>query len=233
MGSNVLPGRRDGAIIALIHLFGLSYFTFFLSYFLLRHFPKTPEAIGTAQGVVFYGGGVILWCLSSLAYRTLWSFRGEQAAPWQRLELAGALALIYTSAIPFAILHFSGHIHFRVIYLSCLTMVAVEKMAQVLTTDQINLDRDRVFRYHCVSMGLLALVPAVHGLCQMPNRPPEQAISLIRFAGLNSLAALSHLVRLPERSGLVGNWRPSLYTIHLILILNSIWYSKEVLDFSV
>ena len=169
MGSNVLPGRRYGVIIGLIHLFGLSYFTFVLSYFLLRHFPKNPEVSGTAQGVVFYSGGVILWCLSSLAYRALWFFRGEQAAPWQWLELAGALTLIYISAIPFVILHFSGHFRFRVIYLSCLTMVAAKKMAQVLTTDQINLDRDRVFRYHCVLMGLLALAPAVHGLCQMSN----------------------------------------------------------------
>lgn len=121
----------------------------------------------------------MLCCLSSLAYRTLWFFRGDQAAPWQRLELAGALALNYTSAIPFAILHFSGHIYFRVIYLSCLSMVAVEKMTQVLTRDQINLDRDRVFRYHCVSMGLLALVPAVHGLCQIA--PYKSGVGRIRW----------------------------------------------------
>lgn len=141
MGSSVLPGRRDGAILAFIHLFGLSYFAFFLTYFLLRHFPGSPEAIGTSQSVVFYGGGMILWCLSSLTYRTLWVFRGDQAAPWQRLELAGALALIYTTAIPFAVPHFSDRIYFCVVYLPCVTMVAVDKMAQIVTMDLTNLDR--------------------------------------------------------------------------------------------
>ena len=233
MGSGVQPGRRDGAILAFIHLFGLSYFAFFLAYFLLHHFPKSPEAIGTAQSVVLYGGGVILWSLSSLTYQTLWIFRGDEAASWRRSELAGALALIYTTAIPFVILHFSDHTYLRVAYLSCFTMVTVDKMAQIITMDLNNLDSDRDFRYHCVSMGLLALIPPMHRLCQMPKGPPEEAISLIRLAGLFSLGALCHLTRLPERSSLVGNWRPSLYMMHLILILNSIWYSKKVLEFSV
>ena len=160
---------------------------------------------------MFYSGGVIIWCLSSLAYWTLWVFHGDQAAPWQQLELAGALALIYTTAIPFAILHFSKHICLCIIYLSCFTIVAVDKMAQVVTMDLTNLESGQDFYYHCVSMGLFTLVPAMHGLCQMLNGPPEQAISLIRPVGLNSLGALCHLAGLPERSSLVGNWRPSLY----------------------
>lgn len=79
MDPSVLTGCRDRATLALIHLFRLSYFAFSRTYFLFRHFSRTPEVLFTAQSVVFYGEGVILWYFSSIAYQTLWFFYENQA----------------------------------------------------------------------------------------------------------------------------------------------------------
>ncbi|KAL4879839.1 hypothetical protein BJY04DRAFT_192530 [Aspergillus karnatakaensis] len=43
---------RSNAVLVLIHLAGLSYFLFFISSFLLYHFPTSPEVIYEAQVTV-------------------------------------------------------------------------------------------------------------------------------------------------------------------------------------
>ena len=57
---------RDGLILGLIHLFGISYFVYFVVSFFLYHFSKSPGAILKAQVVTLYSMGVLLWKLSSL-----------------------------------------------------------------------------------------------------------------------------------------------------------------------
>jgi predicted membrane channel-forming protein YqfA (hemolysin III family) len=176
----------------------------------------------------------MIWCLSSIAYRMLCIYSDDKATSWQRFELAGALVLISATAIPFAMRHFSENTAFRVVYACCLAMTVVEKLASVLTIDLNDSKISHTFRYHCTCMGVIAMVPALHAMCDLSNGPTQQAVDLVRFAGLNSVAAaLCHLVRIPERTGLVGSWRPSLYIMRLVLVLSSIWYSKKVLKLSV
>jgi len=100
---STLSFRRDGVILACLHLFGLSYFVLFLTSFLLFRFPAQADAIGRTQGVVFYCGGAILWSLCSLVHRLIWIIYGNDARPRQKLEFVGTLLLIYTSAIPLVV----------------------------------------------------------------------------------------------------------------------------------
>ena len=62
---------RDGAILIFIHLFGLSYFLFFLAIVLFQHFPRSLQANPVAQALMCYGGGVIVWCMCSSTYRAV------------------------------------------------------------------------------------------------------------------------------------------------------------------
>ena len=112
-------------------------------------------------------------------------------------------------------------------------MVAIDKITVILTTNLTDWEGGRLIRYHWVSTGMVALVPVMHALCDLTSETPVQAINLLQLVGLNSLGALGYLARLPERSSLVGDWRPSLYIMHLALILNSIWYSRVALELSV
>jgi predicted membrane channel-forming protein YqfA (hemolysin III family) len=233
MEINLLNRYRDGMVVGLIHLFGISYFIFFMTSFLLHHFPTSPDTIYRAQAVTFYCAGVLLWSLCSLIYRTLWVFFGDNAAYWQRLEMAGTVALIYATTIPYVIFACKQHSYFRSGYLFCLAILTVGRITAMFAGDSDDSDNASRFRLDCVSLGLLALAPAIHTLWQSCGNPPSLAIDLVRFAGWNSLGALCYLASIPERVGMMGNWRPSLYLMHLLLVLNNISYGRDVWSFIV
>jgi predicted membrane channel-forming protein YqfA (hemolysin III family) len=225
---STLSFRRDGVILVCLHLFGLSYFVLFLTSFLLFRFPAQADAIGGAQGVLFYCGGAILWSLCSLVYRLTWIVNGNDPRSQQKLEFVGTLLLIYTSAIPVVALQTAIHIYVRSACLLCLTVAMAQAMAESITID--GLDSAWGFRRRCLWLGLLALMPAIYVLWHPAAGSLVLAFGLVRLAGLNLLGALLHMAGVPERCGLVGSWKPSLYCMHLIVLTNSVLYAREVVN---
>ena len=225
---STLSFRRDGVILVCLHLFGLSYFALFLTSFLLFRFPAQAHDIGRAQGVIFYCGGAILWSLCSLVYRLIWIICGNDARTRQKLEFAGTALLIYTSAIPVVVLQTAMHVYSRSVCLLCLTIAMAQGMAEIITMD--GLDSARAFRRRCLWLGLLALMPAIYILSHPAVGSSTLAFGLVRLAGLNLLGALLHLAGVPERCGLVGYWRPSLYFMHLIVLTNHVLYARDVVN---
>ncbi len=225
---STLSFRRDGVILVCLHLFGLSYFALFLISFLLFRFPAHADAIGGTQGVIFYCGGAILWSLCSLVYRVIWIIHGNDARSRQKLEFVGTLLLIYTSAIPVVVLQTAIDIYSRSVCLLCLTIAMAQGVAEIISVD--GLDSARAFRRRCLWLGLLALMPATYVLLHPAAGSLSLAFGLVRLAVLSLLAALLHLADLPERCRLVGSWRPSLYLMHLMVVMNNVLYAQDVVD---
>ncbi|KAF9890704.1 hypothetical protein FE257_005570 [Aspergillus nanangensis] len=230
MNSTSNTVHRDGAILIFIHLVGLFYYFFFLIAFLLWHFPTSPDTINRAQAVVLYGSGIILWCLSSLAHRVRCFLRGTNAIPGLNLERAGTLVLIYTTAVPLVVFEDGQHTYLRLVYLSGLTIAVVGVMADIVAQPLYPFGNASAFRSSCLALSLLALLPPIHVLHQSWPNPPTLATELLRLAGWNLLGALGYLARVPERLGLVGGWKPSLYLMHLTLLWNGISYGRHIWD---
>lgn len=226
---NLRDNLRDCATVAIINIFGLSYFSFFAVQFLLYHFPSSPEAIVNALSVIFFSGGIILSCLSSLIYCTISAFNGEDAADWQKLEFGATLVLIYTATVPSVVLQFSVQPSLQLGYLFAFTIVAVGNLVDFLVMDSDASAFRMRFPYHCGSLGFLALVPTIYALTGTFQNPLPLAVQFARFAGSNALGAALYLLRPLERTGVVNRWQPSLYVMHLVLVYSSIVYSREVL----
>ncbi|KAI2812142.1 hypothetical protein CBS115989_10748 [Aspergillus niger] len=199
---------RDGLILGLIHLFGISYFVYFVVSFFLYHFSKSPGAILKAQVVTLYSMGVLLWKLSSLTC---------------------TMALIYTTAVPSIAAAHRQQSYLRSVYLSGLTSLAIGKISTILAqTSDASMARSS-FHWDCLWLGFWALVPSVHAL-QTQENPPPLTVNLVRIATWNLLAAAGCAAQIPERLGVVGHWHPSLYAMHLVLVWSSISYAQEVWD---
>jgi predicted membrane channel-forming protein YqfA (hemolysin III family) len=223
---STLSFRRDGVILACLHLVGLSYFALFLTSFLIFRYPAQADAINRSQGVIFYCGGAIVWSLCSLVYRLICMIYGNDARSRQKIEFAGTLFLIYTSAIPVVVLESAIPIYARLVCLLWLTVAMAQGMAEIITMD--GPDSARAFRRFCFWLGLLALMPATYILLHRAAGSSSLAFGLVRLAALNVLGALLHLAGLPERCWLVGSWRPSLYLMHLVVIMNHVLYAQDV-----
>jgi hypothetical protein len=100
--------------------------------------------------------------------------------------------------------------------------------AEIITVD--GPDRARAFRRRCLWLGLLALMPATYILLHRAAGSSFLAFGLVRLAVLNLLGALLHLAGLPGRCRLVGSWRPSLYVMHLMVIVNNVLYAQDVMN---
>ncbi|KAH2361700.1 hypothetical protein KXV98_006690, partial [Aspergillus fumigatus] len=124
--------------------------------------------------------------------------------------------------IPYMAFAYDQQRYFRHGYLFCLAVLTVGRITATFSQRPDGSDNANYFRRDCAWLGLLVLAPAIHALCQSRGNPPSLAIDLIRFAGWNVLGALCYLARVPERVGMVGNLRPSLYMAHLLLVLNNI-----------
>lgn len=173
-------------------------------------------------------------CLSSLVFRILSAFQGEEASDWQKLEFGGILFLIYTATVPAVILQFSTQPPVQLGYLFSFTLIAVENIMDflVLDLDTVNSNASVIrarFPYHSVSLGLFALVPTIHALTETFHNPPQPSIDFLWFAGTNTLGAIFYLLRPLERMGAFNTWSPGLYIMHLVLIYSSIVYSRDVL----
>ena len=220
---------RDGGILILIHLFGLAYFFFFLLQLVLYQFPRSPHEIPNALAVIFYASSLRFWCFSTIVYRTLSAFSGEQALPWLNVEGSGILTHIYATAAAFVLLQFSHQSYLQLAYLVLLTVTVVGNLVEIVQDRSAETGSSPEFGRRCLSLGVVALVPVVHVLSQTLPSPPTLVVEYIRLFVSSSLGGLCALLALPERLGLTGDWRPSLYAMHLILILSNVVFSKSIL----
>lgn len=230
MSNSKVQTLRDSAVITIIDIFGLIYFSLFGLQFLLFHFPSSPDAIIDSLSVIFFSGGGILWYSSSLIYRTVSAFQGDGAANWQKLEFGGALILIWASTIPALVLLFPAQPAIQLGYLFAFTLVAVGNLVDFLVWDSTISTAQMRFPYHCVSLGLLSLVPIIHALTGTLPSPPLLAVQIVHFAICNTLGAAIYLIHPLETIGVFGSWRPSLYVMHLALAYTAVGYSRVVLE---
>ncbi|KAJ5775837.1 uncharacterized protein N7511_000848 [Penicillium nucicola] len=220
---------RDFAILTIINVFGLLYFYLFVIHFLLFYFPSSPDRILDSLSVLAFCAGVIIWCLSSLFYRFLDAFRGNDAAEWQHLEFGAILVLIWTSTLPAAVVLFRNEPSLRLGYLSAITVVAVGILVDFVVYDSSARAAQNRFPYSCISLGLLSLIPAIYALTGTFQSPPALAVQFSRLALGNILGTTFYLLRPLERLGLVNGWRPSLYVMHIVLAYNAVSYSRYLL----
>ncbi|KAL2801815.1 hypothetical protein BJX63DRAFT_416558 [Aspergillus granulosus] len=137
--------------------------------------------------------------------------------------MAGTLALICTTAIPCAVVAYPQPGYYWSAYLLCLTVLSASLIMQTLNRVPTNSGQ---FRLDCIWLGLFAFTPALHILRQTGGSLPPLAFDLVRLVAWNLLGALCYLVRAPERLGIAGDWKPSLYVMHLVVLQNSISYAQ-------
>lgn len=224
---------RDCAILSIISIFGLSYFSVFAVHSIFFFtFPSTPGGIINALSVIFFSAGVITWYLSTLSWRVISVFQGSHAACWQKLELGGVLFLIWTTTLPAVILLFPTQPSLQLGYLAAFTVITVGNVVDFLVCDTSISVAEARFPYHCASLGLLSLVPAIHSLTENAHNTSALAIEFRHMALRNSLAAGFYLLHPLERTHVLCGWRPSLYVMHLVLAYSLVSYSRVVLNYA-
>ncbi|CRL29512.1 Hly-III related [Penicillium camemberti] len=229
MASQQTEKLRDCAVITTIHLFGSSYFLLFVLHFLIFHFPSTPEAILNSVAVLFFCAGVLFWCISTILYRILAAAAQGNTTGWQKIEFIGTLVLIGATTIPFVVLQFAAESSARLSYLSALTLVTVGFLVDLFAVEpDVAVIRER-FPYHCASLGLLMLVPAIHALSEHQFAYTPLVLQFGKIAIYNALVGILFLLRPLERMRVITGWQPSLYAMHLVLVYNAITYSRVIL----
>ena len=220
---------RDYTVIAIIKIFRLAYFSLFLLHFLLFHFLLSLGLIINSLSVIFFSGGILLTYLSSLIYYTLSTFHREDIADQQKLEFIGTLVLIYIAIIPSMALQFHTQPSIQLRYLFAFIFIAIRNLVDFLVLDLDALVVYTRFLYHCVLLGVLALVLTIYALTKTFHSLSPLALKFTQLARSNSLSATFYLLRLLERIGIVNIQRPSLYIIYLILVYSMVIYSRGVL----
>lgn len=220
---------RDCAVVTVIHLFGASYFALFVLHLLLFHFPSTPDAILNSLAVLFFCFGVIFWCISCILYRTISVTTQSSVSRWQSLEFVGTLVLISTTTVPFVVLQFVAQPSVQLGYLSALALVTVGFLVDLLAIDPAGPVISERFPFHCVSLGLLMLIPAIHTLSEQPLSFSPLVLNFSKVITRNALFAMLYLIRPLERMHVITGWRPSLYAMHLALVYSAMTYSRDIL----
>lgn len=230
MASKQTERLRDCAVITTINLFGCSYFLLFVLHFLIFHFPSTPEAILNSVAVLFFCAGVLFWCISNILYRLVAAAAQGNTTGWQKLEFIGTLVLISTTTVPFVVLQFAAESSARLSYLSALTLVTVGLLVDLFAVEPNQAVIRERFPYHCASLGLLMLVPAIHAISEHEFAYTPLVLQFGKVAIYNALVGIFFLIQPLERMHVITNWRPSLYVMHLVLVCNAVTYSSVILD---
>jgi predicted membrane channel-forming protein YqfA (hemolysin III family) len=227
-GPNILT-LRDSTVIAIVDIFGISYFSLFTLQCLLFQFPVSHADISNSLATLLFGVGVVSWCFLSLAYRILLVLGSTNACYWEKLEFGGILLLIYATTISYVALQFSTHSLVQLGYICAISLLFVGHLVEVLVQTPGTPVSSVKFQYHCTSFGLLALVPIIHGLAGPLGQPVPLTLEVARVAVYNGLGAMQYFVRPLERMGLFQGWQPSLYIMHLVLVYSAVMLSSNIL----
>lgn len=221
---------RDFTVLALINAFGAVYFSFFSVYLCILYFPSSPSSILKLISVIFFCCGMIFWCLTSLVYRTTKLFNDTNQSEWQKLEFCGAMVLISATTIPYVVLQFSTQSSIRLGYVCALSLATVAHLVDFLLVDrEAHVARAR-FPYHCTSLGLLSLVPAIYAVAEPDYIASPLTYQLLRTALCIALCALNYAIRPLERLKIICGWQPSLYLLHLSVVYSALAYSKSIVE---
>ena len=220
---------RSSIVIATGSIFGIFYFSLYILHLLILYFPTSPEAIVDTIAIAVFGLGAILWCLSSLTYRITTAIHGNDVGEWQRLEFAGTIILIYAASVPTAAFLFPAQPSLQVAYLCALTIVATGGLVDLLLSRVNAVSLHSRFVYHGVTLGLLSLAPTIQVLTTSPQDSSALAAAFGRLVVSNILAVTIYRLRLLDWMGIVSDWQPSLYALHLAQIHSLVAYSKEIL----
>lgn len=227
-GPNILT-LRDCTVIAILDIFGITYFSLFTLQCLLLHFPLSNTGISDSLVTLLFGSGVVSWCFLSLAYRILLVLSSTDACDWEKLEFGGILLLIYTTTISYVALQFSTRPLVQLGYICTISLLFVGHLVEVLVQPSGTPVTSLKFQYHCTSFGLLALVPIIHSLAEPLGQPMPLTLEIARVAVYNSLRAMQYFVRPLKRMGLFQGWQPSLYIIYLVLIYSAVMLSPNII----
>lgn len=227
-GSNILT-LRDSTVIAILDIFGISYFSLFTLQCLLFHFPLSHADISNSLATLLFGVGVVSWCFLSLAYRILLVLGSTNACNWEKLEFGGILLMIYTTTISYVALQFSTRPLVQLGYICAISLLFVGHLVEVLVQTSGPHVTSLKFQYHCASLGLLALVPIIHSLAGPLGQPVPLTLEIARVAVYNALGAMQYFVRPLERMGLFQGWQPSLYIMHLVLVYSAVMLSPNII----
>ncbi|KAJ5216827.1 Hly-III-related protein [Penicillium chermesinum] len=221
---------RDCMILAILNLFGIVYFGLFAIQLCIFHFPSRPDGLLDMVSLLTFCGGVIFWCLTSLTYRIIKAFDQTESPDWQKLEFCGAMTLINATSIPYVLVQYTAFPSAQLSSVCALSLVAVAYLVDFLGVDSdASVARAR-FPYHCVSLGLLSLAPAIYALAEPGYTDSPLTTQFFRSALWIAMSALNYAVRPLERLNLIVGWRPSLYAMHLAILYNALVYSRVMMQ---
>lgn len=173
---------------------------------------------------------MIFWCLTSFVYRTIKLFNNTNQSEWQKLEFCGAMVLINATTIPYVVLQFSSQPSVRLGYVCALSLATVAYLVDFLVVDaDAHVARAR-FPYHCTSLGVLSLVPAIYAVAEPEYIASPLTYQLLRLALCIALCALNYAIRPLERLRIICGWQPSLYLLHLGIAYSAFAYSKSIVE---
>lgn len=230
MQSPTAKNLRDFTIVAIINGLGVLYFSIFSVYLCILYFPSSPNSILKLISVIFFCCGMVFWSLTSLIYRAISLFNGGHQSEWQKLEFCGAMILICATTIPYVVLQFASQPSVQLGYVCSLSLATVAYLVDFLVADsRVHVARAR-FPYHCTSLGLLALVPAIYALAEPDFIASPLTYQFFWFALSIALCALNYAIRPLERLRIICGWRPSLYVMHFTILYNAFAYSKAIVE---
>jgi predicted membrane channel-forming protein YqfA (hemolysin III family) len=227
-GSTILT-LRNSTVIAILDIFGISYFSLFTLQCLLFHFPVFHADISNSLATLLFGVGVVSWCVLSLTYRTLLVLGSTNASDWEKLEFGGILLLIYTTTTSYVALQFSTRPVVQLGYICAISLLFVGHLVEGLVQTSSTPVTSIKLQYHCASLALLALVPIIHSLAGSLGQPVPLSLEVARVAVYNGLGAMQYFVRPLERMGLFQGWQPSLYIMHLVLVYSAVMLSPNIM----
>lgn len=224
-------GAWHCAVMSLISLFGLSYFSVLFAQTLLFHWSSIGNEILKPVSVIVFCTGVMIWCFLTLLEVSSTLRRSQRTAcRTSEFELGAVIVLIWTSTLPTVLLLFETQPSIQLEYAIILTIAFLGRVLDLVT---FNSDRSVVrirFSYHCVSLGLLCLAPAVQALVEIRPKSPTQATEFIYMVTRNCLGAAIYLIGPFERLNIMPSLQPSLCMMHLFLVYGLISYSRALIQ---
>ncbi|CAI9761032.1 unnamed protein product [Fraxinus pennsylvanica] len=180
------------------------------------HIPKASVSLATADSnsfptwpwFVFLGGAMSCLIFSSISHLFACHSQRFYLFFW-RLDYAGISLMIVCSFFAPIYYTFSNHQHWRLMYLSSITLVGILAVITLLAPT-LSSGRFRGFRAALfLSMGFSGVIPAAHSLILHWDHP-QILVALgyeIAMGLLYAVGAVFYVTRIPER------WKPGTFDI--------------------
>ncbi|KAJ5291407.1 hypothetical protein N7478_000658 [Penicillium angulare] len=229
MAENIKSSLRDSAVIAIIDIFGITYFSIFTIQCLIFNFPTSTEEILHSIATLLFGASVVSWCFLSLAHRTMVVFKDARAQFLQKLEFGSILFFEFATSLSFIILQFPDHSTLQLGYTCTLVVVFAAHLVDLLVETADFARATNRFPYHCIALGLIGMVPVIQALTDPVQDTSPLVSEVIRLVAYNLVGVAQYFGRPLERIGLFSGWQPSLYSMHALLMFSAVHLSRQLL----